>query len=87
MTERDVFINNPPCVLAPKGFAADSLLYMMVKTYLLAIPVISNGKGGNQSTFHQDHVESIHAEAFKQQRSYINSYLNGSVKAPDFIRR
>ena len=31
----------------------DSYLYSMAKTYMMNIPLIANGLGGNQSTFHQ----------------------------------
>ena len=74
------------CIHAPNGFAADSLLYMMAKTYVLSVPIITNGRGGNESTFHQEHVESIHATAFMQQRNYVNSMLKGVVPTPPFIK-
>lgn len=74
------------CVHAPNGFAADSLLYMMAKTYVLSVPIITNGRGGNESTFHQEHVESIHAKAFMQQRNYVNTMLKGVVPMPNFLK-
>ena len=64
-----------PCVYAPKGFQADSFLYATTKSYVLNSPLIANGLGGNKSTFHQDHVENIHFNAFLKQRTFINSML------------
>lgn len=58
------FIEAPPCIWAPKGFQADSFIYALARTYAISVPLITNGAGGNQSTFHQDHVESIHESAF-----------------------
>lgn len=75
----------PPCVFAPRGYQADSFLYAMTKTYALSIPVITNGLGTNQSTFHQDHVEMLHKKAFRRQRQYINE-LYGEVKPPSFMK-
>eukprot|EP00128_Syssomonas_multiformis_P015332 Colp12_sorted_trinity150504_noHs@25346 len=45
------FVVKPPCVWAPRGYQADHFLYAMAPTYMLAVPVISNGLGGNTSTF------------------------------------
>jgi hypothetical protein len=45
-TEYENFIHTPPCVWAPRGYQADSFLYAMTKTYMLSMPVISNGQGG-----------------------------------------
>jgi hypothetical protein len=64
----------------------DAFLYAMAKTYMLNIPLIANGLGGNQSTFHQDHVESIHRGAFQQQRKYVNEMLSGETKMPEFAK-
>jgi hypothetical protein len=60
------FITIPPCVFAPLGYQADSYIYAMAATsvpemqpngpaavYVLTIPLITNGIGGNESTFHQ----------------------------------
>jgi hypothetical protein len=58
----------------------------MAKTYGMAIPVISNGQGGNQSTFHQDHVELFHKRAFKKQREIINEMLSGNVSHPSYMK-
>ena len=58
----------------------------MAKTYMLNIPLIANGLGGNVSTFHQDHVESIHRAAFKRQRKYINKMIKGEVPLPSFAK-
>ena len=80
------FIHKPPCVWAPRGYQADSFLYAMAKTYGMAIPVISNGQGGNQSTFHQDHVELFHKRAFKKQREIINEMLSGNVTHPSYMK-
>lgn len=81
----DQFQLQPPCVWAPRGYQADSYLYAMTKTYVLSVPIISNGLGGNQSTFHQDHVEMLHRTAFKRQREYINE-LYGTVTPPSFMK-
>lgn len=81
----DNFELKPPCVWAPRGFQADSYLYATTTTYMLTIPIISNGLGGNQSTFHQDHVESVHRGAFRRQREYINELLSGRVAPPSFL--
>lgn len=78
------FQERPPCFIAPKGFQADSFLYTLNRTYVLTTPLITNGAGGNQSTFHQDHVESIHQAAFRQQRKLINEMISGSVARPSF---
>ena len=58
----------------------------MAKTYMLNIPLIANGLGGNTSTFHQNHVESIHRSAFKRQRKYVNELLRGDVHLPSFVK-
>lgn len=76
-----------PCFIAPKGFQADSFLYAMTKTYVISVPMITNGQGGNESTFHQDHVEGIHAAAFLRQRTYINSMISGAVPLPVFLSK
>lgn len=81
----DNFIVNPPCVWAPRGYQADSFLYAMTKTFVLSVPIISNGLGGNQSTFHQEHVAMLHKTAFRRQRQYINE-LYGQVKPPEFMK-
>ena len=39
----DSFIHKAPCVWAPRGYQADSFLYAMTKTYMLSMPIISNG--------------------------------------------
>lgn len=41
----NVFVHKPPCVYAPRGYQADSFLYAMTKTYMLSVPIISNGAG------------------------------------------
>lgn len=76
------FQDRPPCFIAPKGFQADSFLYAMNKTYVLTLPLITNGAGGNQSTFHQDHVGSIHQAAFLRQRRYINELIQAEQYPP-----
>jgi hypothetical protein len=78
------FVDEPPCVWAPKGFQADSFIYALARTFVLSVPLITNGAGGNESTFHQDHVESIHESAFARQRKYINLMITGKVKPPSF---
>lgn len=82
----NIFYNSPPCVYAPQGYQADSFLYSMTQTQMINIPVIANGLGGNQSTFHQDHVEMLHRAAFRQQRGFINSLLKGETSPPSFIK-
>lgn len=67
-------------------FYADSFIYAMAKTYMLNIPLIANGVGGNSSTFHQDHVASIHKSAFQRQRRYVNSMLTGEEPLPKFAK-
>lgn len=81
----NVFQSIPPCVFAPRGYQADSFLYAMTSTYVTSIPVIANGLGGNQSTFHQDHVEMLHRRAFRRQREYVNK-LYKEIKPPSFLR-
>jgi len=51
---------------------------------MISIPLITNGMGGNQSTFHQNHVEMLHRGAFRQLRSFANQMLSLSVKPPPF---
>lgn len=82
----DVFEVKPPCVWAPRGYQADSFLYAMTKTYMLSMPLITNGKGTNESTFHQLHVEMFHHKAFRRQRTYINEMLKGSIPPPPFAK-
>jgi len=59
-------------------------LYSTTKSYVLTLPLIANGRGGNESTFHQSHVENIHYKAFQRQRTYINELLSQQVQLPDF---
>eukprot|EP01035_Chromulina_nebulosa_P023999 gene23999-31157_t len=80
------FVHTAPCVLASFGFQADSFLYSMAPTYSLGIPLIANGKGGDASTFHQDHVESLHRAAFRRQRQIINTMLLGNLPLPAFVK-
>ena len=75
-----------PCVFAPRGYQADSFLYLMTTTYTLSIPIITNGQGGNQSTFHQDHVSMVHKNAFRRQRQYINELILKNISSPSFIK-
>ena len=82
----DIFVSKPPCTWAPRGFQADSWLYALTKTYMLTMPLITNGQGTNQSTFHQSHVGALHRQAFVQQRQYVNDMLQGTVKPPVFAR-
>jgi hypothetical protein len=84
--KNDHFIGVPPCTWAPRGYQADSLLYALTKTYMMTVPLITNGQGTNQSTFHQSHVGALHREAFAQQRRYINEMLIGKVKIPSFAK-
>lgn len=78
------FSHIPPCIWAAKGFQADSYIYAIAKTYVLSVPLITNGAGGNVSTFHQDHVLSIHQSAFARQRGYINELINKKFALPSF---
>lgn len=78
------FSHIPPCIWAAKGFQADSYIYAMAKTYVLSVPLITNGAGGNVSTFHQDHVISIHQSAFARQRTYINELITKKHPLPPF---
>lgn len=78
------FVLQSPCIVAYKGFQADSFIYALNKTYVLNIPLITNGAGGNQSTFHQDHVELLHQTSFLKQRGYINDLIQSKVQLPDF---
>lgn len=80
------FVVKPPCVWAPRGYQADHFLYAMAPTYMLAVPVISNGLGGNTSTFHQNHVEMFHKKSFQKMRGYINEMLTSKVSPPAFMR-
>ena len=44
--------------------------------------------GGNQSTFHQDHVELLHKSSCRRQRQYINVLQEGNtVRPPVFMKR
>jgi GR25 family glycosyltransferase involved in LPS biosynthesis len=81
----DEFVGVPPCVWAPRGFQADSFLYAMAKTYMLTVPLITNGAGTSQSTFHQSHVSLLHRKAFAQQRSFVNEMLEGKVALPPHV--
>jgi GR25 family glycosyltransferase involved in LPS biosynthesis len=78
------FSHIPPCIWVAKGFQADSYIYALAKTYVLSVPLITNGAGGNVSTFHQDHVISIHQSAFARQRGYINELITGRYPLPSF---
>lgn len=82
----DRFVGIPPCTWAPRGYQADSLLYALTKTYMMTMPLITNGQGTNQSTFHQSHVGALHLQAFAQQRKYINLMLQGKVETPAFAK-
>ena len=80
------FLAKSPCILSEKGLQADVFLYATTQTYMLSVPLIANGKGGGESTFHQDHVELLHRAAFRQQRHFINEMLTGRVEPPSFAR-
>lgn len=80
------FVQKPPCVWASFGYQADSFLYAMSKTYMLSVPLITNGKGVAASTFHQEHVNMFHLAAFKKQRQLINEMLKGDVSPPPFAK-
>jgi GR25 family glycosyltransferase involved in LPS biosynthesis len=83
----DQFEAVPPCVWAPRGFQADSFLYAMAKTYMLTVPLITNGAGTDKSTFHQSHVSLLHSQAFSQQRGFINQMLKGEVAMPPHVKK
>lgn len=78
------FIQEAPCIAAPRGFQADSFIYALNKTYVLTVPLITNGVGGNQSTFHQEHVEMLHKTAFAKQRHYVNRLIRRETPLPTF---
>ena len=80
------FIVKPPCVWAPRGYQADHYLYAMAPTYMLSVPIISNGLGGNESTFHQSHVEMFHRKSFQKLRGYVNEMLTNKVTPPGFMK-
>lgn len=80
------FIVQPPCVWAPRGYQADHFLYAMTTTYMLSVPIITNGQGGNESTFHQSHVEMFHKKSFQKMRGYVNEMLTGRVTPPAFVK-
>ena len=84
-SDATTFNPTPPCVYAPQGYQADSYLYSLASTLMLSYPIISNGRDGNQSTLHQDHVEMLHKNAFRQQRVFINEMLSGKVKLPSYV--
>lgn len=81
-----------PCIAATRGFQADSFIYALATTYVLSVPIITNGIGFERSTFHQDHVLHTHQFAFNQQRIFINQLLmtdidgdNKPIRKPSFI--
>jgi len=78
-----VFTDTAPCIWSVKGYMADSFIYALGKTYVLSVPLITNGASSNTSTFHQEHVESIHRSAFRRQKRYINQLILGA-KMPSF---
>ena len=80
------FIVQPPCVWAPRGYQADHFLYAMTTTYMLAVPLITNGQGGNESTAHQSHVQLLHKKSFQQLRGYVNEMLSNKVAPPPFAK-
>lgn len=80
----ETFNHTTPCTYAPRGYQADSFLYAMTTTYMMTIPLISFGVGGNESTFHQDHVAMLHQPSQHQQRQYIAKLLNREVPLPSF---
>jgi GR25 family glycosyltransferase involved in LPS biosynthesis len=80
------FVVDPPCVWAPRGYQADHFLYAMAPTYMLSVPIISNGLGGNESTFHQSHVEMFHKKSFQRLRGYVNDMLTNKVAPPPFMK-
>ena len=59
----------------------------MTKTYMLTVPLITNGAGTSQSTFHQSHVSLLHRKAFAQQRSFVNEMLDGKVALPPYVKK
>lgn len=78
------FTGAVPCIYAPRGYQADSYLYSLAQTYCTSIPILTNGQGGNTSTFHQDHVELFHKSAFRLQRSIVNR-LYTDISPPSFM--
>ena len=53
---------------------------------MLNVPTIANGASGNESTFHQDHVVSIHEASFKKMRSIFNDMMTGAIAPPAFMQ-
>eukprot|EP00605_Chrysophyceae_sp_TOSAG23-4_P002837 GSChrysophyteH1.ASY1.ANO1.3125.1 assembled CDS len=83
--ENSTYSEMNPCVQSPRGFQADMYLYATTKSYVMTLPIIANGQGGNQSTLHQAHVENIHYLAFQRQRGYINDLIMQNTALPQFI--
>jgi GR25 family glycosyltransferase involved in LPS biosynthesis len=81
------FSHIPPCIWAAKGYQADSFIYALTKTYVLTVPLITNGENSNRSTFHQEHVQQIHKSAFARQRSYINELIAQKYALPNFATK
>jgi GR25 family glycosyltransferase involved in LPS biosynthesis len=82
-----VFTGTAPCIWSVKGYMADSFIYALGKTYVLSVPLITNGASANTSTFHQEHVEMLHRSAFSRQRKYINAMIVGDSVLPPFAKK
>jgi len=78
------FYHEAPCIWSIRGFQADVYIYALAKTYVLSVPLITNARTSNRSTFHQSHVVDIHQFAFAKQRAYINRIIGGEIKLPPF---
>lgn len=82
------FNNTPPCVLSPRGYSADHFIYSLGKVYVITVPLIMNGKVGDQSTLHQEQVK-MHEMAFSTIQKIIFNLRNSSGKEthlPTFAR-
>lgn len=80
------FVNELPCVFAPKGLQADSFIYALGPTYVSTIPLISNAQTAMKSTIHQNHVSELHSSAFQKHREYMNKFISKDVNLPSFVQ-
>lgn len=81
------FKNEIPCVLAPKGYQADSFLYSLGTTYVITVPLITNANSWATSTIHQFHVLGIQTLAFEKQREFINEFIKDIIPMPSFVSK
>jgi hypothetical protein len=76
------------CILAPRGFQADSFLYATTKTLFLGVPLIGPGidAGAVNSTIHNAHYGWTHYYTFRLQREIMSAMRHGEVAPPPFAR-